>query len=585
MISGMGACLFLWGLGWAEYLFQDLLAGSPPVHPAGEHPVAPASGTPFRPLMFVLLPAVGGLVSGMIAQWLAPEVAGPGTNAVIQAFHNSEGRIRARVPLLKTMASIVTLATNGSAGRQGPLVQVGAGLGSLMGQLLRMPASELRILLLAGASGALAAVFGAPMGSAIIVCELMYREDMEGEALIPCTVSAIVAHIIHQLMYGAQPIFAIPEFHFVETLGELGWFALLGIVCAPVGRLYVRTFFTIRDWFHRLGHIPGFMKPALGGLLTGVIGLFLPETLGIGYGWLQMAMLGKLALGTMAAAALLKILTTSLTVASGGSGGVFAPAIFIGGMLGGSLGNMGHALFPEQLKEPAAFVLVGMGGFFAGVAHTPIGSILLVCEMTRGYSLLVPLLIVATIHCLLNRKASIYESQVQNRFLSPAHQEELTVNVLRQVKVRDAIQQATRPVILTEDMTFGAVRDVLLGCDGTDFPVVDSNGTLKGILCFQRVRNVLMEDTLGELLVAGELADPPVWVEPDENLYSALLKFMASGHEQIPVVERGASGRLVGVLQHQDVIKAYHSMVSQHRESGSSHLHGSTRLPTQGGPK
>ncbi len=579
MVSGMGACLFLWGLGWAEHLFQDLLAGSPPLYPAGEHPVAPASGTHFRPLVFVILPALGGLVSGMIAHWLAPEVAGPGTNGMIQAFHNSGGRVRSRTPLLKALASIVTLATNGSAGRQGPLVQIGAGLGSLIGQWLGMPARELRILLLAGASGALAAVFRAPMGSAIIVCELLYREDMESEALIPCTVSAIVAHTIHQVMYGAEAVFAIPEFHFVETSGELGWFALLGLICAPVGRLYIGTFFTTRHWFQSLGHVPSFLKPALGGLLVGVIGLFLPQTLGIGYGWLQMAMLGELALGTMAAAAFFKTLSTSLTVASGGSGGVFAPALFIGGMLGGALGSTGHALFPELLKEPAAFVLVGMGGFFAGVAHAPIGSILMVCEMTRGYSLLVPLLIVATIHSLLNRKASIYESQVPNRFLSPAHEEDLTVNVLRQVKVRDAIQQATRPVILTEDMTFGAVRDVLLGCEGTDFPVVDSKGRLKGILCFQRVRKVLMEDTLGEVLVAGELADPPVWVEPDEDLHSALLKFMASGHEQIPVMEGGTSGHLVGILQHRDIITAYHLRVSQHRGSEPSHPHGSRHLP------
>lgn len=566
--SGLGACAFLWGLGWAEHLFQDLLAGRAALYPAGEHPVAPPSGAPFRPLVFLMLPALGGLISGLVAQLLAPEVAGPGTDAVIRAFHTAGGRIRARVPFLKAMASVITLATNGSAGRQGPLIQVGAGLGSCLGQWLGLPARDMRILLLAGASGALAAVFRAPMGSAIIAAELLYKEDMEGEALIPCMVSAIVSHTVHQVMYGHEPVFAIPEFRFVESLGGLAWFALLGLLCVPVGRLYIGTFYAVRDRFVGFKRLPFFLKPAIGGLCVGVMGLFLPQILGIGYGWLQMAMAGELALGIMAGAGLLKILSTSLTVASGGSGGVFAPALFIGGMLGGTLGGIGHALFPDSLQEPGAFVLVGMGGFFAGVANAPIGSILMVCEMTRGYSLLVPLLIVATIHTLLNRRRSIYESQVVNRFLSPAHEEDLIVNVLRQIRAEDAIPSLRRPVVLTEDMTFKAVRDVLLGCEGTDFPVVDAQGKLKGILSFQRVRRVLMEDSLGELLVAGELAEPPIWVEPGEDLYSALLKFLESGHEQIPVIGKGPLGPILGVLGHQDIIAAYHARVSKNKGEG-----------------
>lgn len=561
-ISGLGASLFLWGLGWAEHFFQDFLAGSPPLYPAGEHPAAPSTGSPFNPIIFVLLPGFGGLVSGLLAQWLAPEVAGPGTDAMIKAFHTSSGRIRARVPFIKAVASVMTLATNGSAGRQGPLIQVGAGLGSCLGQLMGLPTRDLRILLLAGASGALAAVFRAPMGSAIITAELLYREDMEGEALIPCIVSAIAAHTIHQVIFGHEPVFSIPEFGFVENLGGLLWFGLLGLLFVPVGRLYINAFYSVRDRFFAPMQVPFFLKPALGGLLVGILGLFLPQVLGIGYGWLQMAMKGELAVGIMAAAGLVKILSTSLSVASGGSGGVFAPALFIGGMLGGTLGSIGHSWFPEMVREPGAFVLVGMGGFFAGVANAPIGSVLMVCEMTKGYSLLVPLLLVATLHSLFNRNRSIYESQVANRFQSPAHESELTVNVLRQMMVTEAMRGNSRPVILAHDTNFQAVRDVILGCEGEDFPVVDEKGVLRGILPFKKVKPILMEESLGDLLVAGELVDPPVWVEPQEDLHSALLKFMKSGHEQIPVLSQGPQGPILGVLSHQDIIAAYHRRVT-----------------------
>lgn len=561
-ISGLGASLFLWGLGWAEHFFQDFLAGRPPIYPAGEQSVAPATGSPFRPIIFVLLPAFGGLVSGLLAQWLAPEVAGPGTDAMIRAFHRTSGRIRARVPVIKAVASIITLATNGSAGRQGPLIQVGAGLGSCLGQLLGLPTRDLRILLLAGASGALAAVFRAPMGSAIITAELLYREDMEGEALIPCMVSAIMAHVIHQVIFGHEPVFFIPEFGFVENLGGLLWFVLLGLVFVPAGRLYVWVFYSTRDRFFGPMGIPFFLKPALGGFLVGIMGLSLPQVLGIGYGWLQKAMEGELAVGIMATAGLLKILSTSLSVASGGSGGVFAPALFIGGMLGGALGHIGHVWFPELVREPGAFVLVGMGGFFAGVANAPIGSVLMVCEMTNGYSLLVPLLLVATLHSLFNRNHSIYESQVANRFVSPAHESELTVNVLRQMKVTEALMQGTRPVILPHDSTFEAVRDVVLVCKGNDFPVVDQKGVLRGILPLKKVKPFLLEESLSDLLVAEELMDPPIWVEPQEDLHSALLKFLKSGHQEIPVLSSGPQGRIVGMLSHQDIIAAYNRKVT-----------------------
>ncbi len=567
LISGLAASAFFYALGWAEYLFQDLLAGRPPLYPAGEHLVTVSSGTPPRPVVFLLLPAFGGLVSGLLVFSVAPEAAGAGTNAMINAFHNLSGHIRARVPLIKGLASIITLATNGSAGRQGPIIQIGAGLGSCLARILRLSARDRRLMLLAGAAGGLSALFRAPMGSAIVSAEVLYREDIETEGLIPCVVSAVVAYTVFAFFFGNEPVFYTPEFRF-EDPRELLTYAALGLLCAPVGQFYIRTFFGVRERFFGRIRAPAHLKPAIGGILVGLIGLVTPQALGIGYGWIQKAIMGELAIGLMAALMFFKVLSTSFTISSGGSGGVFAPSLFIGGMLGGVVGGMGNLLFPHVVQQPGAYVLVGMAGFFAGVAKAPIGSILMVCEMTGGYHLLVPLLLVSAIHVLINRRSSIYDSQVPNRFASPAHLGEMTVNILSEIRVGDVLDMKRPPVVLRQDTTFKALREIILDTDGMDYPVVDEEGRLTGLLSVNDVRKVLLEDDLGDLVVVGEIASRPYFVTTDEDLYSALLKLLDSRHDQLPVLGPQEGWRILGMLRHEDVISAYQRELSRRRGPG-----------------
>jgi len=557
LISGLAASAFFYGLGWAEYLLQDLLAGYPTLYPSGEHPVAAPSGTSPRPLVFLLLPALGGLVSGLLVYLMAPEAAGAGTNAMIEAFHNAAGHIRARVPLVKGLASILTLAANGSAGRQGPIIQVGAGLGSCLGRLFGLTVKDRRLMLLAGAAGGLSALFRAPMGSAVVSAEVLYGDDIETEGLIPCIVSAVVSYVVFAFFFGHEAIFYTPEFRF-EDPGELVCYAALGLLCVPVGQFYIRFFFGVRDRLFGRIKAPVYLKPAIGGALVGMVGLVTPQALGIGYGWLQRAILGELAIGLMAAIMFFKVLSTSFTISSGGSGGVFAPSLFIGGMLGGVVGGIGHLLFPQVVQQPGAYVLVGMAGFFAGVAKAPIGSILMVCEMTGGYHLLVPLLLVSAIHVLFNRRISIYESQVPNRFASPAHLSEMTVNILREIRVAEVLDRTRSPVVLRQDTTFKALREVILETDAMDYPVVDEAGHLTGLLSVNAVRKVLLEDQLGDLVVVGEIASKPCFVTTDEDLHSALMKFLDSGHDQLPVLGPQAGPPILGMLRHEDVISAYH---------------------------
>jgi CIC family chloride channel protein len=563
LLTGLAASGFFYLLEWAKFLFLDFMAGYPPQHPAGEQLFAATSGSPPRPVLFFFIPALGGLVSGVLVFLLAPEAAGAGTNAMIDAFHYRRGHIRARVPFVKSLASIVTLATNGSAGRQGPIVHVGAGIGSTVGRILKLPVRDIRLMTLAGAAGGLSAIFKAPLGSALFSNEVLYNEDFETEGIIPCVISAVAAYTVFSAFFGHQSIFLTPDFHFVYGR-ELLLYALLGLLCAGVGRAYIWFFFELRSRFFERIPIPPHFKPAIGGLCVGLIGLFVPQALGCGYGWLQLAILGELSVGLMASIVLFKIMSTSFTISSGGSGGVFVPSLFIGGMLGGVVGGIGHQLFPQAIHDPEAFVLVGMAAFFAGVAKTPLGAILMVCEMTGSYHLLAPLLLSSAIHLMLNRHVSIYRSQVYNRFSSPAHLGDMTINVLREIQVSEVYDTEQKVVVLPQGMRFGDLREIIETSEDLDFPVVDEANRLKGILSLNRLRQVLFEESLGDLVVVGELASKPYFVRPDEDLYTALQRFLESGHEQLPVVEDHDEGqRIVGILHHKDVISAYHREIDR----------------------
>jgi CIC family chloride channel protein len=559
LVSGIGASLFLFGLEWLTYFVLDYLAGFPLGAPAGEHLIHNMPhGTPRLWFLF-LAPVIGGLLSGLIVYTWAPEAEGHGTDALIDGFHNKDGNIRSRVPFIKSVASIITLATGGSAGREGPIAQIGGGFGSWLARILKLDVRERRLLLLAGCAGGLGAIFRAPLGGAITSIEVLYTEDFETEAIVPCIISSVVAYSTFTFIFGHQPIFATPPITFAfADARELLLYAVLGLVCVPVGWLYSRSLYGLRDRFFRRLPIKRHFIPAVGGLLVGCLGLLTPKVLSGGYGAIQSALLGELPIGLMASLALLKVFATSFTIGSGGSGGVFGPALFVGAMLGGVIGQLGNQYFPGLVQHSGEFALVGMGGFFAGVAKAPIGALLMVSEMTHSYGLVVPLMFVSVITVLLSRRWSIYEKQVRNKFASPAHVGELTINVLQTMQVREACN-LRRPVTqLPMDMRFKELKRLMTMTRESFFPVVDDEFKLTGILSVPNLRPILFEDTLADLLVVGELADKPVSVGLHESLYEALIKFIRTGYGQIPVVDDDEQGRLVGMLSLQELVQAYH---------------------------
>ena len=424
VVGGLSAQLFTWFLHICTDLFLQHLAGYIP-------PGLPEEGGALREMvlghglwLIPLATTLGGLIAGVLVYSLAPEAEGHGTDTAVKAFHKASGFIRARVPPLKMLASAITIGSGGAAGREGPTALISAGVGSLYGTLTKRSDDERRTLLLIGMASGLSAIFRSPIGTAFFAVEVLYS-GMEFDAwvLLYTMLGSIVAYTVNGLFVGWKPLFNVPATISAPDFSGYLWYAALGVIAGLVGILLPEIFYRVRDLFKALP-LPPHIKPAIGGLGLGLLALALPQILGGGYGWIQEAIDGKLALGLLLALILAKIVGLALTISSGGSGGVFAPGLFVGAMLGGAMAKIFN-------QPDAAFVIVGMAAVFAGAARVPIATLLMVTEMTGGYKLLVPAALAITVAYLVQQEFSkglryptLYEGQVEGRADSPAHQVE-----------------------------------------------------------------------------------------------------------------------------------------------------------------
>ena len=565
LISGLGAVLFSWGLELVSYLCVEVVAGFDQVHAAGGHVFdfsfwRAAEGDQ-RLWLLLLLPGLGALISGFLVFRFAPEAEGPGTDAMIDSFHNQRGIIRPIVPLVKAVATIFTLGSGGSAGKEGPLVHIGAGLGSWIGTRLRLSADQRRLLLLAGTAGGLGAVFRAPLGGAVTSVEVLYREDFEGDALVPCVISSIVAYLVYTFFLDSARLFAIPVLNF-SGLNELWVYLVLALLCALCGILYIKILTGFRTYIFQAMDLPRYWVVALGGLLVGVLGFIDLRVLGSGFGVLQQGIDGRLALGTLAMLALLKILATACTASSGGSGGFFGPSLFIGGMLGGAVGGLAHVYFPTVVTQPAAYVVVGMAGFLATVAKTPLAVLIIVVEMTGGYQLLPPLMLVCVVGLIATRRFSVYNHQVQNKFHSPAHLKDFTIDVLKGLPVHRVFPalKGTNEAVISNDLPYFSLHALSRRLGHLHFVVLRGDGQFRGMLRLDDLE--LPEDELlKNLLLVEDMSLEEV--EPilvSDNLHRAMEKLLSSGFDKLPVMEEGV---FLGYMQYQDVLQAYHEEVAR----------------------
>jgi CIC family chloride channel protein len=557
VVSGFGAIVFNFLLQTGTRFFMhDLVSFVLPGSVAGRQFL----GVPLSRWLMLWIPALGGLISGLIVFNFAPEAEGHGTDAMIDSFHRKKGVIRRRVPIVKTIASAITIGSGGSAGKEGPIAQIGAGFGSFLASLLKVGDRERRMMLLAGAAGGIGAIFKAPLGAALFATEVLYRkEDFEFEAIIPCILSSIVSFMIFTFYQGSATIFRIHDLS-LATPGQLPFYAVLGVLCAVIGFPYVRLFYGARDRFFRRLNLPRPLKPAIGGLMVGLIAVFLPQVLGGGYEWMQSAIDGQLAILLMAALVFAKIVATSCTISSGGSGGVFAPSLFIGSMLGGAFGATCHKFFPTIVTEPSAFVLVGMGGFFAGVAKVPIAALIMVAEMSGGYSLIVPMMIVSALSYLLLGRTSLYEKQVPTRVDSPAHIGDFAVDIMDHLTVSNAVAKERRVETILDSMPFEQIMQLVLASNQQDFPVVDKGGNLTGIIAMTDLRQAMADKEVHNLLLAKDIAIGGVMtVTMDDTLNTALRLMATLNLRELPVVSNDDPRRVISLVSRKDITGAYHN--------------------------
>lgn len=550
IVAGVGAISFYLTIRYSTSYFLGSIVGYLPPEPVGE-------GTPVvramqRPWLLPVVTGLGGLLSGLLVFSLAPEAEGHGTDAAIVAIHHKGGRIRARIPLVKLVASAITIGSGGSGGREGPAAQISAGFGSLLGHWLRMDAKDRRIAVAAGMGAGIGAIFRAPLGGAVLAAEILYLHDVEVEAVIPALIAAIVGYTIYGASFGFTPIFGNqPDLALGSPL-QLVYYALLGLLCGLFGILYARTFYGVTDTFHHL-RIPRFLKPALGGVLVGLLGLGIPQALHMGYGWVQLAMnrqsLLSLPLWVILVLPLAKILATALSIGSGGSGGIFGPGMVIGGILGASFWRLGWGVLPQMPASPAPFVIVGMMAHFGGIAHAPLAVMLMVAEMTGNLSLLAPAMVAVAVSSALVGSHTIYRAQLPDRASSPIHRIRFSFPMLSTLFVRDAMSSSAH--VLRED---ASLTDTVEGLSaGEGVVVVNERQEVTGIITASRLRQ--RSPSEGRPLRARDvMQEPIVLLEPDHTLDYALEELASHELTWAPVVRNRV---LLGRITVRDIMRTY----------------------------
>lgn len=595
LVAGLGAAGYFVMLEAGTAFCLGQLAHYRPHAPGWEQPLFHlgdgGAAAPIR-WMLLIIPAIGGLLSGWITFTFAPEAEGHGTDAAIEAYHFKDGLVRARVPIVKAVTSMITIGTGGSGGREGPIAQIGSGFGSVLGQYLKVSPDERRILMAAGMSAGISAIFHAPLAGAIFAAEVLYSgPDLEYEVFVPAFITSIVSYCVFGVFFGWHPLFMTPAYTF-DRASLLIPYGVLGVISALGAMLFARTFYAARGFLFGRLRVPNHFKPAIGGILTGVIGFFLPEALGAGYGVIQacfnsdvagvMPTIANLpsasyirdwlpagcgpamvATVVLAAIALAKMGTTSTSIGSGGSGGIFGPSVVIGGALGGATGLVFAQLFPAWSIQPGAFALVGMAGFFAGAAHTPISTIIMVSEMTGNYNLLLPAMLVCIISYLLCTRVSLYRQQLPTRLDAPSKLGNMARAILRRLTVANALTYRADPrvILVPEDMTLSQLIARYAKTTQQCFPVVDKQDLLIGVIASHDIRSVLAETQLSDFLIARDVSGPAVTLTPDESLLTAINNLTRTECEALVVVDQPGSRQVVGTLSRGDIIAAYNRQI------------------------
>jgi CIC family chloride channel protein len=506
----------------------------------------------------VWVPAAGGLVVGPLVYFFAREAKGHGVPEVMEAVALKGGVIRKRVVFVKTLASAISISTGGSVGREGPIVQIGSAIGSTLGQLLKVSQDRMRTLVGCGAAAGIAATFNAPIAGAMFALEVVLG-DFGLATFSPIVISSVVATAVSRAFLGDIPAFIVPAYNLV-SVWEFPLYFVLGLFCAAGGVTFTKVLYRIEDLFDDF-KFPEYLKAVIGGMILGAGGLFFPQILGVGYGAIDLALMQKMALWLFLVLAVVKILATSITIGSGGSGGIFAPSLFLGAMAGAFFGAVVHQLFPGMTASPGAYSLVGMGAVVSATTHGPLTAILILFEMTGNYKIILPLMlscIVATIFARQLMKDSIYTLKLARRGIDIREGKE--VNVLKSMFVKDVMNRDVETI--GEGSALEEMTDKISKSKFNSFPVLNAENKLAGILSFNDYSEAIFDEDLKGLVVARDLAsENVVTVSVDDDLYTALGKISRKDFSTLPVVSPDDPAELVGIVTRRDIIGAYEKAV------------------------
>jgi CIC family chloride channel protein len=504
----------------------------------------------------ILVPATGGLIVGIICHFFAREAKGHGVPEVMEAVALKDGRMRPRVVLAKALASAFSIGSGGSVGREGPIVQIGSAMGSVLGRLMKLSGAHLRTLVACGAAAGIAATFNAPMAGTLFSLEIILGEFAAAQ-FIPIVVSSVMATAISRHYLGNFPAFTVPPYDLLHY-SELFLYLILGVLAGLLAYTFIRALYGVEDLFDRWKS-PDYLKAAIGGAMIGCIGLFFPHIFGVGYETISQVLRGEM-LGTILIALLAaKILATSLTIGSGGSGGIFAPSLFMGAVLGGLFGHVAHTVFPHITASPGAYAIVGMGAVVAGTTRAPITAMLIIFEMTADYRIILPLMFACTIglviSALLSRE-SIYTLKLSRRGINIQRGKEL--NVLKSLKVSQVMRPGIETVAPSVPLAELVTR--MMVSPHAHLFVVTGDNRVQGHISMQTLRPILKDyETVSNVVIASDLMDRKVAVVgPEETLDMVMQLFGRFTLEAIPVVEKG---QLIGTIRKGDVIEAYNKEI------------------------
>jgi CIC family chloride channel protein len=505
-----------------------------------------------------LPPALGGLIVGPLIYFFAREARGPGVPEVMEAVALRGGVIRRRVAGLKTLVSAISIGSGGSVGREGPIAQIGASVASWAGQVLRVPPRQLRTMVGCGTAAGIAATFNTPIGGALFAVEIIVG-DFAVAQFSPIVISSVVATVVSRLALGDQPAFEVPLYELVSPF-ELIPYMLVGVLCGLVGFLFVRALALVEDLF-QAAPLPEWLQAGVGGLCVGAIGISLPEVFGVGYGTISQALTGQIPAFGLGVLLVAKLAATSLTIGSGGSGGIFAPSLFLGAAAGGLIGTAVHQLFPDATAASGAYALVAMGAMVAATTHAPITAIILIFEMTQTIAIVPPLMaacVVSTLAMRVLHADSVYTQKLRRRGVDLEREQD--PNVLKGLYVRDFVDR--EPEVVSADASFDEVMDLIVQSEHSEFFVTSDSGELRGAIYLQQVRRLLHEqEDLRALVVAADMTEPVVTISEDDNLDLALQLLSRSVAAEIAVVDAASPRKLVGSLHQREVLSAYNQEV------------------------